>query len=101
MNADQLLAWLLQPTVVKMMAALAVIVLARAVAGFVNRAVSPRVSDTTSRYRVRKVISFAGYANGLTAILVIFSDRLGGLTVAFGVAGAGVAFAPRVAAEKP
>jgi small-conductance mechanosensitive channel len=93
MNADQLLAWLLQPTVVKMMAALAVIVLARAVAGFVNRAVSPRVSDTTSRYRVRKVISFAGYATGLTAILVIFSDRLGGLTVAFGVAGAGVAFA--------
>jgi small-conductance mechanosensitive channel len=93
MNVDKLLAWFLQPTVVKVMAALAALALARTVAGLVNRAVSPRVSDTTSRYRVRKVISFAGYAIGLTTILVIFSDRLGGLTVAFGVAGAGVAFA--------
>lgn len=37
--------------------------------------------------------AFSGYFLALVAIKVIFKDRLGGLTVAIGVAGAGIAFA--------
>jgi small-conductance mechanosensitive channel len=49
-------------------------------------------SDTT-RYQARKVVSFAGYLASVLFVALVFSDRLGGFTVAFGVAGAGIAFA--------
>jgi len=45
------------------------------------------------RYRTRKFISFIGYISAILILSIVFSDRLGGLTVAFGVAGAGIAFA--------
>jgi len=38
-------------------------------------------------------VSFLGYFTGLVIISLIFSDRLGKMAVAFGVAGAGIAFA--------
>lgn len=38
-------------------------------------------------------MTFAGYLVGIILVATIFSDKLGGLTVAFGVAGAGIAFA--------
>ncbi len=51
------------------------------------------IKDNENRYRAKKFSSFIGF--GLTIILVsiVYSDKLGGLTVAFGVAGAGIAFA--------
>jgi small-conductance mechanosensitive channel len=58
-----------------------------------RQAASRYVKDGTARYRMRKFIGLAGYlAAGLT-LAIVFSDKLGGLTIAFGVAGAGVAFA--------
>lgn len=51
------------------------------------------VSDTTLRYRVRKLIEFGGFILFVFLLSVIFNDRLGNLTIAFGVAGAGIAFA--------
>lgn len=85
--------WLYDPTVGKIVAALAAIVIARVVAGVLLRTLAARVKDSTGRYRVRKLISFLTFFFAVFAITVIFSDRLGGLTVAFGVAGAGIAFA--------
>jgi small-conductance mechanosensitive channel len=52
-----------------------------------------RVEDTDTRYRTRKIISAIQYLTVLFVIAVVFKDHLGGLTVAFGVAGAGIAFA--------
>ncbi len=58
-----------------------------------KRVVSRYVQEATTRYRVRKSVSFFGYFLGALVLLVVFSDRLGQLTVIFGVAGAGIAFA--------
>jgi small-conductance mechanosensitive channel len=50
-------------------------------------------ADNEARYRARKLVSFIGYVVMLVMITVVYSDRLGNLTVALGVAGAGIAFA--------
>jgi small-conductance mechanosensitive channel len=52
-----------------------------------------KIKDTDNRYRAKKFGSFIGYFLTIILLTVVFSDRLGGLTVAFGVAGAGIAFA--------
>jgi small-conductance mechanosensitive channel len=51
------------------------------------------IKDNDFRYRFRKVITFLSYVIIIISASVVFSDKLGGLTVAFGVAGAGIAFA--------
>lgn len=51
------------------------------------------IKEPDNRYRFRKIFSFLGYLAALLYLSVVFSDKLGGLTVAFGVAGAGIAFA--------
>ncbi|MEA5097881.1 MAG: mechanosensitive ion channel family protein [Burkholderiaceae bacterium] len=54
---------------------------------------SPAIQDNEMRYRANKVMSFIGFLLVIILTVVIFSDKLSGLTIAFGVAGAGVAFA--------
>ena len=51
------------------------------------------IKSTDNRYRTRKLLDFTGYFLMILMITVVFSDKLGGLTVALGVAGAGIAFA--------
>lgn len=46
-----------------------------------------------ARYRIRKIIVFVGYAVVLLFITILFEDRLGRVTFALGVAGAGVVVA--------
>jgi len=46
-----------------------------------------------ARYRVRKVIVFAGYLVGLLFLITLFEDRLARVSLALGVAGAGVVVA--------
>lgn len=59
----------------------------------VNRNLSGKISNTHARYRTRKFVSFLGYILVAVLITTVYSDKLGGLTVALGVAGAGIAFA--------
>jgi small-conductance mechanosensitive channel len=42
------------------------------------------------RYRVRKFVVFAGYIAGIVFVTVLFEDRLGRVSFALGVAGAGL-----------
>ena len=58
-----------------------------------QRTVDRYVKDVNTRYRARKFVTFLGYLVAAGVLLMIFGDRLGGLTVALGVAGAGIAFA--------
>lgn len=51
------------------------------------------VEHPDTRYRLRKFFTFLGYAIGLFFLANLFSDRLGQLTLMFGVIGAGIAFA--------
>lgn len=46
-------------------------------------------------YMTSKVINFTGYILVLFLLGIVFNDRLGGITVTLGVAGAGIAFALR------
>ncbi len=85
--------WVSDPTVNKIF----VLLLLFIVVGFANRlikkAINRQISDTNSRYRAKK---FFGFFNFLVCLLlagIVFSDKLGNVSIAFGVAGAGVAFA--------
>lgn len=58
-----------------------------------QRALGKYIENSERRYRLRKVVTFAGYLLAALLLTVVFNDKLGGLTVFFGVAGAGIAFA--------
>ncbi|NJN36120.1 MAG: mechanosensitive ion channel [Nitrospiraceae bacterium] len=85
--------WLFDPTVGKLVSAsvgiLLVMALVRISRGLLNR----YVQEPGNLYRVKKMVTFLGYFTGIVIISLIFSDRLGKMAVAFGVAGAGIAFA--------
>jgi small-conductance mechanosensitive channel len=90
---DQIAAWAHEPVIRKLAIAAAAALVFLFLIRLAQRAVGRRIDNATARYRARKSIALFGYAVLLIALIAAFSDRLGGLTVAFGVAGAGVAFA--------
>jgi small-conductance mechanosensitive channel len=90
---DPIENWLFDPTVGKIVTAIVGILIVVGVVRFLQKTVTVRIKDTDTRYRVRKFVSFIGYILGIILLATVFSDRLGGLTVALGVAGAGIAFA--------
>jgi small-conductance mechanosensitive channel len=90
---DFLKHWLFDPTVGKIISSLVGILIIAVIVRFFHRSLARRIRHPDARYRVRKLITFAGYLAGILFITIVFSDQLGHLTVAFGVAGAGVAFA--------
>jgi small-conductance mechanosensitive channel len=85
--------FLLDPTVGKIVAVLVGLLLITLVVRAVHRTLPRYVRENDTRYRVRKIITFLGYLAGFLYLTVVFRNQLGGLTVAFGVAGAGIAFA--------
>jgi len=60
---------------------------------WIQRRLFTKIQDNENRYKAKKVSTFLGYIFTIILLTVVFSDKLGGLTVALGVAGAGVAFA--------
>jgi small-conductance mechanosensitive channel len=58
----------------------------------IKRIVKNRVKILEVRYRGKKMISITSYILIVLLISIVFSDQLGGLVVALGVAGAGIAF---------
>ena len=81
------------PTVGKIIAIAVGLIVISILARMVRRWLLPQVKSSENRYRVRKLITFSTYVVAILLVGVVFSDRLGGFTVAFGVAGAGIAFA--------
>ncbi len=85
--------WLFDPTVGKVVAMIGGIIAIRMIWGIAQRVLTPKAHGTTARYQVRKGITCTSYLAGGLLLMLIFSDQLSGLTVALGVAGAGIAFA--------
>lgn len=85
--------WLSNPTVVRAITAFVGVLVIIFVARIIRSSITRYVSGTDSRYRLRKFITFLAYILVALMISLVFSDQLSGLTVAFGVAGAGIAFA--------
>ncbi len=85
--------WLFDPTAGKLVFVLVGLVAIVIAVRLLRRAVSRAVHDDATRYQVRKGVTFFGYLAAVVFVALVFSDKLGGFTVAFGVAGAGIAFA--------
>jgi small-conductance mechanosensitive channel len=85
--------WFLDPTVGKIIAVIAGLLVITVITRAARRVLLARIESTDTRYRLRKLVNAAGILAAIILVTVVFSDKLGNLTVAFGVAGAGIAFA--------
>ncbi|CAN5378973.1 mechanosensitive ion channel [soil metagenome] len=90
---ETLTTWLYDPTVGKFITAAVALAIIFGIARIAKGSITRYVKQNDTRYRLRKFITFVSYVVIILILSIIFSDRLGGLTVALGVAGAGVAFA--------
>lgn len=81
------------PVTGKIVTAAVLMLLIIAISRFIKSRTSKFVKDIDVRYKFRKVITLISYVTIIFVLSIVFSDKLGGLTVALGVAGAGIAFA--------
>ncbi|MEZ5197553.1 MAG: mechanosensitive ion channel [Bacteroidales bacterium] len=85
--------WLYDSTIGKLVAIIIGAAIIWTIMKVLKRKIAGPIKSTDNRYRTRKLLDFTGYFLIILMITVVFSDKLGGLTVALGVAGAGIAFA--------
>jgi small-conductance mechanosensitive channel len=85
--------WLDNPTVRGALISIVGVLVIAIFVRLMQRSFDRRIQQSDVRYRVRKLIVFLGYLTAFVFITTVFKDQLGHLTVAFGVAGAGIAFA--------
>lgn len=90
---ESLKRWLFDPTGGRLIAAVVGLIVVYVVHRILQRTVGRYVAEPTNRYRARKFSTFIAYLLAAGLLAASFSERLAGLTVAFGVAGAGIAFA--------
>jgi small-conductance mechanosensitive channel len=85
--------FLYDPTVGKMVAIFVGVAAIWILIKVIQSKVIGKIKAADNRYRTKKLAGFVGYFLTILLITIVFSDKLGGLTVALGVAGAGIAFA--------
>ncbi|UQD57166.1 mechanosensitive ion channel family protein [Flavobacterium sp. K5-23] len=90
---EQIQEYLYNPTVGKIVTFLVGVAIIWMVIQAVQKKLFSKIKDSDNRYKAKKVSTFVGYLITVIFLTVIFSDKLGGFTVALGVAGAGIAFA--------
>ena len=59
----------------------------------IQRRLLVKIKDPDHRYSGKKFSNLVGYIFSILLLAFVFSDKLGGITVALGIAGAGIAFA--------
>ncbi|CAN5422997.1 mechanosensitive ion channel [soil metagenome] len=84
---------LFDPTIGKIISLMIGVIIIWTIIKLLQRNLFSRIKDQDNRYRAKKFGSFIGYALSILLVTIVYSNKLGGLTVAFGVAGAGIAFA--------
>lgn len=91
---DELLNQLLyDPVISKLVMIFIGVAIIWGIVKFAKRNLVNKIKSNETRYRTGKLASFAGYLLVVVLITTVYSEKLGGLTVALGVAGAGIAFA--------
>ncbi|MGB4958393.1 MAG: mechanosensitive ion channel domain-containing protein [Saprospiraceae bacterium] len=90
---QELKDFLYDPMVVKITALVFGFMMIWLIIQTLQKNVFSKIKDNDHRYKTKKLSSFIGYLLSIVLITLIFSDKLGNLTVALGVAGAGIAFA--------
>ena len=84
---------LYDPTIGKLVTLFIGIAVIWIVIKFIQKKLFTKIDNVDNRYKAKKFGSFLGYIITIIFITIVYSNKLGGLTVAFGVAGAGIAFA--------
>jgi small-conductance mechanosensitive channel len=90
---EQIQEFLFNPIVGKIATILIGVALIWIIIKMIQKNLLSKIDDKDNRYRAKKIGSFIGYFLTIVLLTIVFSDKLGGLTVALGVAGAGIAFA--------
>lgn len=90
---EQIQTFLYNPTVGRIVTIFIGIAIIWLIIKAIQRSFFTKIKDNSNRYRARKFGTFIGYFLTVVLITIVYSDKLGGLTVALGVAGAGIAFA--------
>ncbi|MEZ5081920.1 MAG: mechanosensitive ion channel [Bacteroidales bacterium] len=85
--------WIYNSTIGKLVAIVIGVAVIWTLMKILKRRIAGPIQSTDNRYRTKKLLDFTGYFLMIIMITIVFSDKLGGLTVALGVAGAGIAFA--------
>ncbi|WP_369764844.1 mechanosensitive ion channel family protein [Flavobacterium sp. WC2429] len=89
----QIQEYLYNPTVGKIVTFLVGVAIIWMIINGVQKKLFSKIKDNDNRYKAKKFSTFVGYLITVVFLTVVFSDKLGGFTVALGVAGAGIAFA--------
>ncbi|GFE60633.1 mechanosensitive ion channel family protein [Geobacter sp. AOG2] len=89
----EVINWVLDPTVGKILTVIIGFIIIRILTLAVQKGLLSRIASNDTRYRFRKLANFTGSLAAIILLTIVFSNKLGSLTVAFGVAGAGIAFA--------
>lgn len=90
---DTLKSWLFDPAVGKLVTASIGLIVIVVLVRLSQRSLGRYIQNTETRYRTRKVLTVLGYFVAFFFLGAVFSEKIGQFTVAFGVAGAGIAFA--------
>lgn len=92
-SLDEFFQFIQNPIVQRFLSILIGALVIFVIARFVKSAINKKVKSADGRYRARKTVSLASYVFLVILLMFIFSDKLGNVGVALGVAGAGIAFA--------
>lgn len=82
-----------EPRIIKLGALIIGIIIVVAINKVIQKWLIGKIVDNDHRYKSKKITTFLGYFVIIILILIIYADNLGGVGMALGVAGAGIAFA--------
>jgi len=85
--------YLQDPTIGRFIAIAIGVIVIWVIIKILQRKLFTKIEDNDHRYKAKKLSSFIGYFLTIILLAIVYSDKLGGFTVALGVAGAGIAFA--------
>jgi small-conductance mechanosensitive channel len=91
--ADFINKWLNEPVIVKILVGIAGSLVIMGLVRILQNVMTKSIENTDLRYRMRKTIVFLGYVFAILFLIGEFSNQLHSITVALGVASAGIAFA--------
>lgn len=88
-----LMDWMEQPFVERIVILMIAVLVVTLVVSLIKKQLNRNIKDVDNKYRARKAVNMAGYVFVVAMALFVYSDKLGNIGVALGVAGAGIAFA--------
>lgn len=88
-----LTTWFHEPLAERLLAILIGIAVILLISYFIKRALKRTIKSNDNKYKARKAVNIFGYLFIVSIVLFVYSDKLGNIGVALGVAGAGIAFA--------